>query len=577
MSIAYLPATAGFTRKTAPDAPFVMTVAMKLRVAFAPVLTLAAILFALPVVALAQVINPDETSSGVGSVSVRTAPGLKTPIVSNGSWTVYHHDNAHTGADLTQNPATHVKGGWTSPTLDERVFGSPLIYGGLVFVATLNNTVYALNQIDGSVVWSNHLRNPETGGWSCGNVSPQGILGTGVIDPSTGRIFVTTLEILDDHYRLEGLNLATGVEEVNTDISAFIGGAFDWTIQQQRGALAVANGYVYVPFGGRAGDCGSYHGWVFAVPTSGAAITHYYVTPGNGAGFWAAGGVVVNDSTGKVFVTSGNGTGSGCTANPDGTPAFENDAVVRLSAILAHEDSFVPFDWQANWCSNDQDLGSTSPLLISPNLLFQSGKWGTGFLLNPASLGGMGHQLFPAPLPAPYSEVDTCHGNHSDATFGSYAYAAPFVYLECEGRGLVALNVDTGAPSFGACSTSCPLPDWSAGSGITFGPPIVAGGLVWAANNGGGLYAYRADTGMQVFHSAGFGIERFVTPAEAGGQVFVPAGTVIKQFVMGFDTAQSSPPPPPLRTVPVQQTGAPAPGSRQPANQSSPAPSPFGR
>jgi outer membrane protein assembly factor BamB len=285
---------------------------MKLRFVCASVLALAALTFALPGVALAQVIGPDGSSRG-GASGLRTAAGLKTPIVPNGSWTTYHHDNAHTGADLTLSRATTVTAGWTSPTLDERVFGSPLVYGGLVYVATLNNTVYALNQTDGSVVWSNHLRNPEVGGWGCGNVAPQGILGTGVVDAGTGRIFVTTLAT-DDHYRLEGLNLTTGLEEVNTDISGFIGLPFDWTVQQQRGALAVANGYVYVPFGGRAGDCGNYHGWVFAVPTNGTAIAHYYVTPGIGAGFWAAGGVVVNDSTGKVFVTSGNGTGSGCNA-----------------------------------------------------------------------------------------------------------------------------------------------------------------------------------------------------------------------------------------------------------------------
>ena len=546
---------------------------MKLRAALASVLIVGFLSFAIPLGAAARVVDPEWSSRT--PVSTRAAVGLKTPVVPNGAWTTYHHDNAHTGADLTVGAAGTVSAGWTSPTLDDRVFGSPLIYGGLVYVATLNNTVYGLNQIDGSIVWSNHLRNPETAGWQCGfQANPQGILGTGVIDPSTGRIFVTTLDVLDDHYRLEGLNLLTGVEEVNTDISAFIGSAFDWTIQQQRGALAVANGYVYVPFGGRAGDCGPYHGWVFAVPTSGAAIPmgNYYVTPGDGAGFWAAGGVVVNDSTGKVFVTSGNGTGSGCAANGNGTPTYENDAVVRLSATLAHEDAFIPTDWQANWCSNDQDLGSTSPILISPSLLFQSGKWGTGFLVDPANLGGMGHQLFPAPLPTPYSEVDTCHGNHSDATFGSYAYAAPFVYVECEGRGLVALNVNTGAPSFSACSVSCPAPDWSAGAGITFGPPIVAAGLVFAATSGGGLYAYRADSGVQVYHSAGFGIDRFSTPAEAGGQVFVAASTTIKQFVMHFGVSQSGPPlAPPARPAPIAPIAPATPPTRQPVVQSTPA------
>jgi outer membrane protein assembly factor BamB len=563
---------------------------MKNPVAIAAIATITLLAVAWPTAAMAYVVrDPGDVANQASSLKTNLLAA--TQINPKGSWTVYHHDNAHTGSDLSQPGVCCVKAGWTSVALDAQIYASPLVYGGIVYAATLNNTVYALNQIDGSVIWSNHLRTPENrpngtpGGWQCGNATPQGILGTGVIDPSTGRIYVATLSGVDDHYRLEGLNLSTGVEEVNTDISAYIGSSFDWTIQQQRGALAVANGYVYVPFGGRAGDCGNYHGWVFAMPTNGSAIAFApYVTPGNGSGFWAAGGVVVDDSTGKVFVTSGNamppgtGPGGGCSANGNGTPVFENNAVIRLSATLAHEDSFVPPDWQNSWCTNDEDLGSASSVLISPNLMFQSGKWGTGFLLNPKALGGMGKQLFPVPPvpPATYQEVNTCLTNHGSATFGSFAYAAPFVYLECEGRGIVALRVDTTAPSFSSCDSPCLAPSWRAGAGITFGPPIVAGGLVWAATNGGGLYAYDAITGVQAFHSAGFGINRFVTPAEAGGQVFVPSNAVIRSFVMGFTTAQSTAAPLPARQ-PVAQTAGPSVGARPAVNQSISAPPPFGR
>src|SRR4029077_19401568 len=158
-------------------------------------------------------------------------------------------------------------------------------------------------------------------------------------------------------------------------------------------------------------------------------------------GFWTAGGVVADNSTGKVFETSGNGTGgsgsgAGCPANVDGTPTYEHDAVVRLSSTLVHEDAFIPQDWQNNWCLNDQDLGSASMVLISPTLAFQAGKWGTGFLVDPQALRGMDGQRFPTPYPATYSEANVCRGNHSDANFGSYAYAAPYVYLGCEGNGL---------------------------------------------------------------------------------------------------------------------------------------------
>jgi hypothetical protein len=548
---------------------------MKIRAALLSLLALVALTVTWPMDAVARVVSPDG-SSAVGPQAPRPASGLRTPITPHGSWPVYHHDDAHTGADPTLSTVSSVVAGWTSAALDGQAYASPLISGGIVYVATLNNTVYALNQTDGSLVWSHHFYIPESrpngspGAWVCGNATPQGILGTPVIDPSTNRIFAVTLSGMDDLYRLEGLNLATGASEITTIITTKASTGFDWTIQQERGALAVFNGTVYVPFGGRAGDCGSYHGWVFAVPTNGAPTAGHYVTPGIGASFWAAGGVVVDDSTGKVFVASGNGTGSGCNANPNGTPAFENDAVVRLSSTLAHEDSFIPLDWKNDWCGNDADLGSAAPLLISPTLMFQSGKWGTGFLVNPANLGGMDGQLFPTPFPQTYVEANVCFGNHTAATYSSFAYAAPFVYAECEGgRGLVALHINTAAPSFSPCDAACAAPNWHAGSGITFGPPIVAAGAVWAAGNG--LYAFSASSGAMIYQSASFGVNRFVTPAEAGGQVFVPAGNVIKQFVMGFSTNPSGPnPPPPPRPTPVVPAAAPAPPTRQPAAQSSP-------
>jgi outer membrane protein assembly factor BamB len=473
-------------------------------------------------------------SATVSGVNAATPPG---------AWTTYHHDDAHTGYDPYAPAVTTVgpTSGWTETVLDDQVYAEPLIYGGLVYAATLNNTVYALKQSTGAVVWQKHLGAPVTTGWQCGNVSPTGILGTPVIDVARGRIYVAALFNGDHLYRVVGLDLATGRTSMEKVIPASIGGGFDWTIQQERGALAVANGYVYVPFGGRNGDCGAFHGYLVGVPTNASSVLTVYVTPGGGNGFWASGGVVVDDSTGRVFVTSGNGNvASGCNANADGTPQFENDAVVRLAPWLDHLDFFMPQDWQKNWCSNDQDLGSANPLLISPKLLFQAGKWGGGFLLNPNQLGGVDGQLFPTPKPAMYVQAEVCLGIHEDATFGSVAYAAPFIFAECEGsggaHGLVALKVDMSTSSFSPCDARCGAPDWHAGAPNQFGPPIVAGGAVWTATrtNGGGLYAFNAKTGALIYRSAPFPVNRFVSPAEAGGQVFVPSAKVIKSFTFAM-------------------------------------------
>ena len=357
----------------------------------------------------------------------------------NGAWTVYHHDDGHTGYDSSQPKVVSASAGWTSTTLDQKVYAEPLVYNGIVYAATLNNTVYALDQINGSVVWSRNLGAPQSSGWTCGNVSPQGILGTPVIDTAGGRIYVAAF-FSDDTYHVEGLGLTDGSIQMNTTLSI---SGFDWRIQQERGALALHNGLVYVPFGGRDGDCGNYHGYVVAVSTSAGATTNgpFYQTPDTGSGIWAAGGPVVDDSTGNVFAATGNGT---CAVN-------QNDAVVRLNpTTMALQDYFMPFDY-TNMCTNDVDLGSAGPLLISASLMFQSGKEGRGYLLNPANLGGVDGQLYPAAN----TQADVCLGTTSDATFGSFAYAAPFIYVSCQGNGLVALNLNSSAPSCVPCGSAC--------------------------------------------------------------------------------------------------------------------------
>ncbi len=161
-------------------------------------------------IAIAVLVSAAAFVPSVQAASTAThsaAPKSATPIVTNGAWTVYHRDDGHTGFDSTLPAVTGASTGWVSTALDQSIYAEPLVYQGIVYAATLNNTVYALNQSDGSIVWSNHIRAPETTGWSCGNVSPQGIIGTPVIDATGGRIYVVTLDTTDDLYRLEGLGI----------------------------------------------------------------------------------------------------------------------------------------------------------------------------------------------------------------------------------------------------------------------------------------------------------------------------------------------------------------------------------
>src|SRR5438270_5372820 len=83
---------------------------------------------------------------------------------------------------------------------------------------------------------------------------------TPVIDP-TSHVVYAVGRLQPDHHELFALDLAGGAVRFRRGLDP--PGA-DPAALQQRGALALANGRVYVPFGGSFGDCGQYRGAVVA-------------------------------------------------------------------------------------------------------------------------------------------------------------------------------------------------------------------------------------------------------------------------------------------------------------------------
>ena len=182
-------------------------------------------------------------------------------------WTTYHLDNARTGNDTAEPSATTVTSAWNT-TLAGQVYAEPLIVGNTVLVATEQNNVYGLDAASGAVLWSNtSLGAPvPQSSLPCGNINPVGITGTPVVDTTSGLMYVVaTLAQPSMHYQLYAINITNGVVAWQETIAP---SGFNVIYQGQRGALALANGRVYIPFGGRSGDCGTYSGWVVAALAS---------------------------------------------------------------------------------------------------------------------------------------------------------------------------------------------------------------------------------------------------------------------------------------------------------------------
>ena len=159
---------------------------------------------------------------------------------------------------------------WTSPAVDGQIYGEPLVYAGRVYVATENDTVYALSAATGAVVWSAHLGRPvPAASLPCGDITPTvGITGTPVIDAARGEIFVVADELADGRpaHRLVGLSTTSGTVRMSQEVDP--PGA-DPAALLQRTGLTLDAGQVVFGFGGNYGDCASYRGRVVAVPETG--------------------------------------------------------------------------------------------------------------------------------------------------------------------------------------------------------------------------------------------------------------------------------------------------------------------
>jgi hypothetical protein len=413
---------------------------------------------------------------------------LLSVLVASGAtpWPTDHGDNRRSGFAGSTTLFHKLTRAW-GRGLDGAVYGSPIVIGGYVVVATENNTVYQVNATTGAVHWSRHLRAPApTSSLACpGNISPSGITGSPAYDALTRRIFVVTNSVsaqLGAHHEVFALNAANGATEFDRRVA--VPGEAE-NAEQQRGALAVAGGNVYIPFGGLAGDCGRYKGAVISLKTNGRAGGTTWVVPtSREGGIWAPGGPVV-DKDGSILVAIGNG------ASTKG--AYDgSDSVTRISPASRRLDFFAPSSWASD-NGADLDLGSMTPALTANGFILQAGKSGQAYVLRAAHLGGIGGQVSVGPL---------C------SAFGVAAVTGDTVYLPCT-DGLSRVEVFPSGQFHRV---------WHIG-GVT-GSPVAGHGALYTVS-GSNLLAINS-AGRRIGSIAlGSTPTRFATPALSGSRVFV--------------------------------------------------------
>ncbi len=519
----------------------------------------------------------DTGRSGSISVGVTGLAGVYT----------YHNDLARAGANLqeyaltAQTVNTNSFGKLFSCTVDGAVYAQPLWVANLtiggarhnvVFVATQHDSLYAFDAdaapctqlwkvslIDGSHGGSGTETTVPSGatgnlvGYGFGDITPEvGVTGTPVIDPA-GQILYVVSKSVDAsktvfHQRLHAIDLASGAEKssgspvnISASFPVLSGNPvnFDAREENQRPGLTLSGGKVWVTWASHE-DHPPWYGWVIGYQYSGGTFTQsavLNVAPNAGhAGIWMSGAAPSVDSSGNIYVITGNG---GFDATSTSAPNNDyGDSFLQLKPAagrLTVSSYFTPTD-QSNDEALDRDFGAGGAALVlnlgsgSPShLAIGGGKDGALYVLNGDNLGGSG-------------DANAWQMIHLNAAiFATGAFWNNTLYLAPVAEPIMAFTFNPATRKFNTTSTMQ--------SGNSFGFPGATAsisangatnGIVWAINSHNyctpqsgacgpaQLFAYSASAlGTQLWSSTTIGGDaagnavKFTLPTVANGKVYV--------------------------------------------------------
>jgi hypothetical protein len=349
----------------------------------------------------------------------------------------YRNDNFRTGQNLAETvltPSTvNAKrfGLKFTDAVDGFIYAEPLYVPkvtipsngthNVVYVVTENDSVYAFDaDVAGPPLWQTSFIDPANGitavpsldlGTECKDLTPIiGITATPVIDPSTGTLFVVSKVKLGPgsyQQQLHALDITTGLEQPNSPVTIAASGpgtgetsvngvvTFDPLLQNDRAALTLANGVVYLTFASHC-DITPYHGWILGYDeTTLAQVIVYNDTPnGSQGGIWESGCGPGVDTNGDLIAVTGNGT-----FDTVASPIDYGDSFIRLTpgvgttGTMTVDTFFTPLN-ELLLDDEDADMGSGGNLLLpdqpgpNPHLVIGVGKLGTIYLVNRDSMGG---------------------------------------------------------------------------------------------------------------------------------------------------------------------------------------------
>jgi hypothetical protein len=440
--------------------------------------------------------------------------------------------------------ATMVRDPSFDGTVSGNVFASPLYVDGspgVFVIATENNQVSALDETTGRPRWQrSYGQSAGRTGAGCGNITPLGITGTPTIDLAKRTIYfdtaVGTATTITDHL-IHAVSLDDGSERAGWPVSTKSvsdgGERFNPVLHNQRSALLLVNGILYVAYSGHLGDCGQYRGWLIGVDTNAPQNIRTFKTGGaRGGGMWGPGGPATDGT--NVFVTTGNTFGA--------TTWSRGEAVIRLQSgpVFTGQprDFFTPTNW-ASLDASDLDLGGSGPLVVDvpgftpSQLVLAFGKDGNVFALDRNNLGGIGAQK---------AVLRVMNGSIINASAAVTTPAGTFVTLHGH-RNATAIGCPTGSGDLATVKLSGTriAMAWCANNGGQ-GSPIItttddrgSEAIVWTAGAAGTnkLHAWDATTGAVVFNGGAdsfAAVRQLTSPIAVKGRIIIAGDNKVYAF-----------------------------------------------
>jgi hypothetical protein len=531
--------------------------------------------------------SPLRPASFIAACALSCVLGAAPVVYGQVSVTTYHNDNGRTGQNTQETAlmpanvkaATFGKLYTSSVTLDSWATAQPLYVanvniGGVthnvVYVATLNNSVYAFDADTGVELWMQNYGPPTSFVPLCHdssfNTAPSqgaGIIGTPVIDPVAGIIYFVAKSgtgVTGSPYGLylHAVDYTTGADKTGSPVlvKTSVGPQFYSRYEENRPALLLNGGYVYVALGS-TGCTGlknfpaiNNHGYVFGFNTANLkkAPFVFVTTPAvDNGGIWQSGGGLVADSGGNIYFE---------TADADfdqniGGLDF-GDSIIELDSSLNLVDFFTPYNADTELYPGDLEPSSVGPVLVPnqglgpANLLIASGKTEEMWVLNPGNMGqfcstctattGNTNILQDVEPPSYLSGCEQPPNAILTCRYGALTYWNNTIYVPGTNSPLIAYSLTNGQLGTTPLRTAIGYSNVNSPSISSNG---TTNGIVWVVTEGappanvGTLRAYDAVTLKPLYYSTTAANGRdtlgamahFATATVANGKVFIATQT----------------------------------------------------